>query len=190
VKALRPLAAAVIAPLVQALARAGVTPNQVTIFGAGLSGLVAIGVALGGQRLAGALVLLAGAFDLLDGALARGTGHTSRFGAFLDSTLDRVTDAALLVGAAGRGWRAGRPVTAILAFLACVASILVSYTRARAEGLGVQGEAGFFDRPARIAVLAGALFLNRLDLGLLLIMLGASATVVQRILFVRRQLED
>ena len=189
-KSLRPLVGALTTPLVHLLARIGVTPNQLTLVGAGLSGVVALAVAFAEDRLAGALVLLAGAFDLLDGALARATGQTSRFGAFLDSTLDRVADAAMLIGAAGRGVRAGRPLTTLLAFFAFVASVLVSYTRARAEGLGVHGEAGVFDRPARIALLAGSLFINRLDLGLVLITVGATATVVQRVLFIRRQLRD
>jgi CDP-diacylglycerol--glycerol-3-phosphate 3-phosphatidyltransferase len=189
-KALRPLVAAVSAPVIGLLARTALTPNHLTLIGAALNAAVGVVVAFGDGRLGGLLVLAASAFDLLDGALARATGRVSRFGAFLDSTLDRVADAALLVGAAGRGLRAGRRQTAILAFLAFVASVLVSYTRARAESVGVEGEAGLFDRPARIITLAAGLVFNRLDLALSVIALGATVTVVQRVRFVRQQLGD
>lgn len=188
--ALRPLVTALSAPLIGVLARTPLTPNHLTIVGAALNAGVALVVAFGDRRLAGALVLAGSAFDLLDGALARATGRVSRFGAFLDSTLDRVADAALLVGAAWRGLRADRPWTALLAVLALVASLLVSYTRARAESVGVKGEAGLFDRPARILTLAAGLVFNRLELALTVIALGATATVVQRVRFVRRQLGD
>ncbi|GIW06703.1 MAG: hypothetical protein KatS3mg060_1508 [Dehalococcoidia bacterium] len=189
-KALRPLVGSITAPLIRALASSPITPNQLTIIGAGLNGLVAVVIARGDGRLAGVAVLLASAFDILDGALARATGRTTRFGAFLDSSLDRVADGVLLLGAAGRGLRFGSGRTALLAFAAFIASVLVSYTRARAESIGVTGETGLFDRPARIVVLAAGLMLNRLELALLTVTLGAAVTVVQRILSVRRQLGD
>ncbi|MCS6801235.1 MAG: CDP-alcohol phosphatidyltransferase family protein [Chloroflexota bacterium] len=187
-KALRPLAARLTAPLLGALARTPITPNQLTVVGAAVNAAVAVVIAVGENRVAGILVLLASAFDLLDGALARASGRVSRFGAFLDSTLDRFGDAALFFGTAWRGVRTGNPLLTLLAFLACVASLLVSYTRARAEGVGAKGEVGLFDRPARIVVLAAGLMTNRLPPALLLITLGAAATVIQRIVAVRQQL--
>ncbi|MFN8534521.1 MAG: CDP-alcohol phosphatidyltransferase family protein [Dehalococcoidia bacterium] len=189
-KQLRPLVATVTAPLIRLLAKTSITPNQLTVVGTALTGAVAAAVAVADGRLAGPLVLGASAFDLLDGALARSTGRTSRFGAFLDSTLDRVADGLLLFGVAVRGVRAGSTTTPLLAFVAYGASVLVSYSRARAEAVGVQGEAGFFDRPARIVTLAAGLAINRLNLALLVIAAGASATVVQRVLLVRRQLPN
>lgn len=189
-KAFRPLIGALTAPIIRALATSPITPNQLTLIGAGLNAIAALVVARADGRIAGGAVLLASAFDIFDGALARATGRTTRFGAFLDSTLDRAAEGALLAGAAARGLRAGSGRSALVAFAAFLASVLVSYTRARAESLGVKGEVGFFDRSARILVLAAGLIGNRLDLALLTVTVGATATVVQRVLAVRRQLAD
>ncbi|GIW11267.1 MAG: CDP-alcohol phosphatidyltransferase family protein [Chloroflexi bacterium] len=188
--ALRPLVAPLSAPLIRWLAATPLTPNQLTLLGLVLNGAVAAVLAFGNVRLGGVLVLLASAFDLLDGALARATGRVSRFGAFLDSTLDRVAEGLLFLGLAGRGARHGESGLPLWAFLASATSLLVSYSRARAEGLGVRGEAGLFDRPARVVTLAVGLLLGQGRLALVLITLGAALTVLQRIVAVRQQLPD
>lgn len=188
-KTLRPLATRALDPLIALLARTPLTPNMLTVIGLGLNALVGLVIASGRTRLGGVLVLAASAFDLLDGALARKTGRTTQFGAFLDSSMDRVEEAALLLGAAGNSVRQGRPRGALLAFLAFVGSVMVSYTRARAEGLGLKGEAGIFDRPARIVTLAAGLILNLTGPALWLISALTGVTVVQRIRYVRRQLQ-
>ena len=178
---LRQLAHATLDPLVALLARTGARPDQVTVLGTLFS--VAAGLAFfdGRSRLAAGLLLLSGLCDILDGQLARRRGVGSRFGAFFDSTLDRVAEAAVLAGIMGFYLRnlhalvfqssdalaqmaAGLdPVTwAVMAFtalLALVASFMVSYTRARAEGLGLACKVGWFERPERISllILAGLL---------------------------------
>jgi CDP-diacylglycerol--glycerol-3-phosphate 3-phosphatidyltransferase len=190
VKNLRPLVTTVTKPLIDALAATSITPNQLSVVGLALAAGVGAVIAFGNQRLGAVLVLAASAFDLLDGALARATGRTSQFGAFLDSSFDRIAEALLLLGVATRAIRAEDRATPLLAFAAYVASVMVSYTRARAEGIGVKGEAGLFDRPARIVTLAAGLFTGWVKLALIVITIGASATVVQRLRYVRRQLEE
>ena len=162
-------------PAVNLLERTHARPDQVTILGTLLS--VAAGIAFfqGHARIAATLLLGSGLCDILDGQLARRLGPESRFGAFLDSTLDRLGEAAVLAGIAGfylrnllalvyrsddaiRQMEAGlEPDTwAIMAFVAVLAltgSLLVSYTRARAEGLGLECKVGWFERPERLALL-------------------------------------
>lgn len=141
-------------PLALAMGRAGLTPNALTVLGfAGVC--VAAGLAATGQWIAAGVVgLLFAAFDMFDGALARATGRVSRFGAFLDSTLDRAGEAALYAGiVAGTAGVTDR-VLPLLASLAMTAAFLVSYTRARAEGLAFGGDVGIAPRGERVVVLA------------------------------------
>jgi len=139
----------------------------------------------------GLVVLLAGAFDLLDGPLARATGKTSRFGAFLDSTLDRLSEAAVLAGILAYYAYHEENWESLLAFGTFVGSVMVSYLRARAEGLGVKCEVGIFTRAERVVVMSiGLMFGQRFDLAIP-IMLGiitalAFVTVIQRLIHVQR----
>jgi CDP-diacylglycerol--glycerol-3-phosphate 3-phosphatidyltransferase len=132
--------------------------------------------------------------DILDGALARAGGKTTPFGAFLDSTTDRVGEAAML-GAIGLVFaRYGHTIALALAFAAVAGSILVSYARAKAEGLGLRGDVGLGSRAERVVVITGGLVLAPISIWLLvgaIALLAATAwlTVVQRILFVRKQLQ-
>ncbi len=140
-------------PLARALGRAGLTPNGLTVIGfAGVcaaAGLAATGNWIG----AGIVGLLFAAFDMLDGGLARATGRVSRFGAFLDSTLDRAGEGVLYAGiVAGTASVADRALPA-LAGLAMIAAFLVSYTRARAEGLGFGGDVGVAPRAERVVIM-------------------------------------
>lgn len=184
-------------PLARVLARAGVSPDAVTI--TGTLGVVAAGLVLfpTGHLLAGTLVIAVLAFaDTLDGIMARLTGRSGPWGAFLDSTLDRVADAALFGGLVvyytGRG--DDRP-TALLA-LACLAlGAVVPYVRARAEGLGLRADVGLAERADRIAVaLLGTLLVGlgapTAALTAVLGVLAAASllTVAQRVVVVRRQL--
>ena len=178
-----------LAPLSAALERAGATPTAVTVTGLGLSFVGAVVVA--GSRLrAGALLLvLSGICDTLDGSLARRSGTASRFGAFLDSTFDRVAElayfSALVIYYAGGGAWSGMMILFTLAALA--GSFLTSYTRARAEGLGLECRVGLLERPERVALLVAGLFLGPLVLGPVIVLLAVMSmyTVVQRILHVR-----
>ena len=172
------------------LARAGVSPNTLTIIGLCLNALVALVLSLGHPVLGGALVLVANAFDMLDGAVARVSGKGTRFGAFLDSTVDRYAEALLYLGVLAWLFSVGDAASLLAGYLAIVGSLMVSYARARAEGLGVEGEVGWLPRPERILLLAiGLLFYQYLLTPVLwLLALLTNVTVTQRMLYVRERL--
>jgi CDP-diacylglycerol---glycerol-3-phosphate 3-phosphatidyltransferase len=193
-------------PIALLLGRLGLTPNALTIVG--FLGTCAAAVAAASQSwvLAGVLVLAFGIFDLFDGALARATGQASTFGAFLDSTLDRTGESLVLAGVAYGCAAGGFAAGSGLAAIALTFASMVTYTRAKAEALGVHGEVGVAPRPERLVVLAAGLVLAGILGGLgagaelrggsvaLTIALGVIAvlsaiTVIQRILHVRRQLD-
>ena len=140
-------------PLAAALARAGVTPNALTVTGLLLSIAVGVLLALGYEVRGGLLFLFAGLFDTLDGAVARQTNRVTVFGGFLDSTLDRYAEAfvfgGLLITYTGRGL----VIEAGLVYAVIIGSLMVAYARARAEGLGLDCEVGWLQRPERIALL-------------------------------------
>src|SRR5512145_1225302 len=143
-----------VGPIARGLIRSGVHPNTITTIGTLF--VVGSGVAFGvGQiQIGGLLLLLSGIFDILDGQVARQGGKTTTFGAFYDSTLDRVGESAIFTGLAIHFLRGGVPaervVAAVLAaIVALAASMLVSYTRARAEGLGIDCRVGFAARAER-----------------------------------------
>jgi CDP-diacylglycerol--glycerol-3-phosphate 3-phosphatidyltransferase len=148
--------------LMSALRRLPVTPNQITVVGTALTFLAA-GLTAGGQLFwAGLVLAFAGTFDILDGALARSTRRSYPYGAFLDSTLDRYSEAAMYIGLAAYFISAGGPLQRwlVLATAAALAgSFLVSYVRARAQSLGFTCETGIFARPERVvATVVGLLF--------------------------------
>jgi len=173
------------------LASLGFTPNGLTLLGLVLNVLVAWVLALGHPALGGVLVLVANAFDMLDGALARVSGKGSRFGAFFDSTLDRYAEALVYLGVMTWIFHLGDAGLLLAAYLSLVGSFMVSYSRARAEGLGVQGEVGLLPRPERILLLALALILHQYLLAPLLWLLAVMTnfTTLQRILYAKKALE-
>jgi CDP-diacylglycerol--glycerol-3-phosphate 3-phosphatidyltransferase len=141
-----------IGPVARALASAGVSANAVTIAGGVLS-VVGAGLLAGGMPLPALVVLLIGTVaDTLDGQLAKASGGGTRLGAFLDSTVDRVADGALFVGAAAAGANLGQPLLLWSSLVALVASFLVPYVRAKAESLGVNASIGPAPREARIVI--------------------------------------
>jgi CDP-diacylglycerol---glycerol-3-phosphate 3-phosphatidyltransferase len=146
-------------PLARALVRAGVTANSLTVAGAILNAGVAATIAAGWFPASGVLLLAANALDMLDGAVARTSGRASPFGAFLDSTLDRYAEIVVFVGLVGWFASQGNWHGEVLTVLALAGSLMVSYTRARAEGLGLRGEVGLLPRPARLIALAVGLVL-------------------------------
>ncbi|HYN89218.1 MAG TPA: CDP-alcohol phosphatidyltransferase family protein [Ardenticatenaceae bacterium] len=172
------------------LARFRVSPNFLTLVGFGF--MVAIGLVLarGQFVLGGLLIILAGIFDALDGGLARATGQVTRFGAFLDSTLDRWAEAALYAGLLWYYSEQSAPVEVMLVYATIIGSLLVSYTRARAEGLGLELKEGWFTRFERIALLVLALFVNQMLIGLVLLAFFSNLTAIQRILAVRTKLNQ
>jgi CDP-diacylglycerol--glycerol-3-phosphate 3-phosphatidyltransferase len=141
--------------LMKAIGRVPVTPNQVTVVGLTLTFVAAGLVAFGHLRWAGLALIVAGSFDILDGALARSTQASYPYGAFLDSTLDRYSEGAIYLGLAAYFVTIGGPLQKwlVLATLAALAgSFLVSYVRARAQSLGFTCETGLFARPERVVV--------------------------------------
>jgi len=165
-------------------ARTGVTPNTLTLLG--FVGMAVAGAlcAAGSFFFAGVVVAASCIFDALDGALARASGTASVFGAFLDSFLDRYAEAAVYAGLLVHYAWAGAPSGAVAAFLAAIGSLMVSYARARAEGLGIECRAGFFARPERLAVLIAGLVTGLVLPALVILSVATNATAVRRLLHV------
>ena len=175
----------VIDPIAGVLARTPVTPNALTLIGAGLNALVAWIAASGNLALAGIVLLLSGLFDSLDGALARRTGTTSKFGAFLDSTLDRYSEGLILFGLLVYASDRGLLLEQRLVYVTLVGSLLISYTRARAEGLGIDCKVGLLTRMERFLIMSAMLISGQITLGLILLAILTHVTVLQRVLHVR-----
>ena len=175
-------------PMLLALQRLKVTPNQVTITGIVLN--VAAAALLVADHLiyAGIVFLLAGCFDMLDGALARLAQKVTPFGAFLDSTLDRVSEGVVMAAIAYLLAVEGRALDAALVVLALLGAILVSYTRARAESLGVECKVGLMSRPERVILIALGLFFNVLPYVIYIMLALTTVTVIQRVVHTYRQL--
>jgi len=162
------------------LFRRPIDPNLLTVFGAFVSLLAAAAFAVGWFVAGGVIVLLGGFFDLVDGVVARHHGTTTRFGAFLDSTLDRLVDMALLLGIALYFARVGRPEVVLLAGVALIAVVLVSYSKACAERYVPEIKVGFFERGERVGLLAAGGILGLVVPALWVIAIGSSVTVIQR----------
>jgi CDP-diacylglycerol--glycerol-3-phosphate 3-phosphatidyltransferase len=164
-------------------------PNALTVSGALVSTGAAAAFAAGWPIAGGVLILAGGFFDLVDGVVARHRGIATRFGAFLDSTLDRWVDAVLLVGISVNFARAGAPQHVALAGLALSLTILVSYSKARAELVLPQFEIGLLERAERVVILAvGALF-GLLVAALWIIAIGSAITAAQRIALAYREMQ-
>ncbi len=179
-------------PVVRLLAKTPITPSAITWFGFLLAAGAAALIITEHLFAAGFVVLVAGFFDILDGALARRTNQTTRFGAVLDSTLDRLSEAVLLLGIIVLYVRGGFIVGILLAGVALPSSLLVSYIRARAESLGLECEVGLFTRAERTIVLALGLLLSQIDYAFLVIALAIIVvfsffTIGQRLIYVWQQ---
>jgi CDP-diacylglycerol--glycerol-3-phosphate 3-phosphatidyltransferase len=175
-----------------ALGRLGLTPNALTVIGSVLTGCVGLLAAQGWFLAAGLGLWLFSLTDTLDGALARATGRVSVFGAFLDSVCDRYAEAGVFLGLVWWYQSLGDALGVALAYLSIIGSLMVSYARARAEGVGFQAaEVGWFQRPERIALLGVGFLLASLQPAALLVVLAAltlltTLTVLQRVRHVAR----
>ncbi|MFQ5872823.1 MAG: CDP-alcohol phosphatidyltransferase family protein [Dehalococcoidia bacterium] len=185
-KARRVLYSGVVDPAAHLLAGTGLTPNKVTLAGGALSVAAGLAVSRGYLFAGGVLVLASGALDLLDGALARVMGKKSKFGAVLDSTLDRVSEASVLFGLLVLYTGIGSTPRVLLVYGTLVGSVLVSYIRARAEGEGVDCRVGVLTRSERTIIMALGLLLGRVPPALLTLALLSYVTAGQRLLHVRR----
>jgi CDP-diacylglycerol--glycerol-3-phosphate 3-phosphatidyltransferase len=173
-------------PVARALLRAHVRPNHLTLVGLGVSILAACAFAQGNLRTGAVLLTLAGLFDFFDGSLARLANSVSAFGAFLDSVVDRYSDLVVLLGVVLYYHRGADTTGVFLTIGALVGTIMTSYTKARAQSIGVACEIGLIERPERLIVLiAGAAF-NVLTPAMIALAVLTNLTALQRILYTRR----
>lgn len=159
-------------------------PNTVTFVGVLVTLMVPVEMGKSDWLGAGLWLLAAGFFDLLDGSLAREVKVSSTFGAFWDSTLDRVSESLVFAGFLLYYYQHQQPGLFLTAFSVSILSLLVSYTRARAEGLGINCEVGILPRPGRVLILAFGFLANLPTGALLLVGVLTLVTVVQRVLWV------
>lgn len=172
-----------LAPLIKILTKSGISPNSFTLAGVIITSMAAAALILGNPRVGGLLILIGGLCDSIDGSLARSCGKATRFGALLDSAIDRYSEFAMFFGIITYFMRMQDYYTSVVAFLALCGSIMVSYCRARAESLGFESQAGFMQRAERIVFLgSGALFHPVLfKLSIWLVAIFANFTAFQRI---------
>jgi len=185
-------------PIAVAMGKVGLTPNALTLIGFGIAIIAAFVAAAQLWILAGVLVVFGGVFDLFDGALARATGKAGPLGAFMDSVFDRWGEGIVYVGIVAGCIAAGDQTAAILAAAALTSAFMVSYARAKSEGLGFtpgtgMAAVGLMPREVRLVILSLGLILTdgpdikAIEFALAIIAIGATITVIQRILHVRAQ---
>jgi len=195
-------AMAIINAMVRVLSSAGIPPNVLTTIGVVIN--LGCGVLFGFGEFfwAGIVLIVANLFDMLDGNVARLSGRVTRYGSFLDSTLDRLSDMGCFIGIMvfyARLTEQHSTLNVLLGGIGMVASVLVSYTTARSEALGVKANIGFLQQPERVVLLIiGALstwnwssqnwFANRMPQVLWVLAVGSVWTLVQRMIFIRREL--
>src|SRR5260221_4909786 len=187
-----------VALIIQPLARLRVTPNTLTVIGLLLSALTALVIALGFLLVGGLLVLFAGIFDMFDGAMARVRNAATTFGAFLDSMLDRYSESIILLGLLcyvlqrpdlhDAFWPAQHEQTWMIVFIfvAVVGSLMVSYAKARAEGLGLECKTGLLARPERVVILTIGLLTGAVIWALVVLAIFSNVTAVERIVHIWR----
>lgn len=187
-------------PIALAMGRAGLTPNALTLIGFAITAVGSLLVGLQFWVVGGIVVFLGGVFDMFDGTLARATGQTSPLGAFMDSTFDKAGEIIVFLGVTAGMLAAGAADPPILVAAAAMgASIMVSYARAKSDGLGFSSgmglaAVGIMPREVRLVIISIGIVLTGTSIGLTaielalgVILVGAVITVVQRILFVRSQ---
>src|SRR5215831_10712363 len=170
--------------------RFGMRPNHLTLLGLGVSFLAAMAFVAGRTRYAGVLLILAGLCDFLDGSLARASGQVSAFGAFLDSVIDRYSDLIVLLGIVVLFAQTPHARGAIVAMAGLIGSMMVSYTKARAESIGVRCTVGMMERPERMICLIVGALLDLLEPALWVLAVLANLTAIQRIAFTWRATRD
>lgn len=176
----------ILQPIAKQLHMWGIHPDAITIVGTLIVGVAALFIAQGELLIGGVIVLVGIPLDALDGAVARLSGQSSPFGAFLDSTLDRYADGFLLGALAVYGMRQDDEVILLLALVSLVGAYLISYARARAEGLGLSCSIGLFSRFERTVVLLVLLLSGWVMPLLVVLAIGTHFTALQRIWHVRQ----
>ncbi len=173
-------------PIARLLLRAHVRPNHLTILGLGVSVAAAHAFFQGRFRVGAMLLAVAGLFDFFDGSLARLAGRDSPFGAFLDSVVDRYSDLLVLLGIVLFYERSDDAVGVFFTMITLVGTVMVSYTKARAQSVGVPCDIGLMERPERMIVLIGGGLFGLLTPAMIALAILTNVTAVQRILHVRR----
>ena len=168
-------------PVARLLSGSRIRPNQLSCLGLGVSVIAAVAFAAGHGRWGGLLLALAGALDILDGAVARASAQVSPFGAFLDSVLDRYSDLLVLSGICLLFARLGRLPDLVVTLLALAGTLMVSYTRARAESVGVECRVGLMERGERLITLILGALLDLLVPAVWIVAIGANLTAIHRI---------
>ena len=176
----RSLLSRIIAPVIDGMIALRITPSMITI--AGLIGCIPamILVSQGNLLLGGIIFFVSSLLDLFDGALARKSNSSSDRGALLDSVADRVSEALIMAGILYFGWSIQDKSIVLFSFGSVVGSLLVSYIRARAEGLGLNLSDGWFTRPERVILISGLLLFNLVSQGLILLTILTFFTALQR----------
>jgi CDP-diacylglycerol--glycerol-3-phosphate 3-phosphatidyltransferase len=171
--------------------RMGLGPNSLTFIGLGLNGLASWALAEGEWLQGASLIILAGFFDILDGAVARNCQEISSFGSFLDSIIDRYSDLSLLVGLLIFYSRQGSTLYQVLVGLSLMGTALVPYTRARAERFVPRCNVGIMERPERILLLFfGAAIPSIMPIVIWILAIFTNVTVIHRVLYTRRSMEN
>jgi phosphatidylglycerophosphate synthase len=170
------------------LFRLPLNPNLLSVLGVVISLGSAVSFAQGALPLGGLLLWAGGFFDVLDGAVARHNGTSSSFGAFLDSTLDRLVDMAVLLGILIHYAQAGELGLALLAGLASIAAVLVSYAKARAESIVSEFNGGIMERFERVVLLVAGALTGYLPLCLGIVAAGSAITAIQRVVMAYREM--
>jgi len=179
----------IIQPIIDIFIKAQINPNTFTTIGFIVSLFAAYFFGAGSLRAGGALLLFAGIFDIFDGRIARATGQVTKFGALYDSTLDRYSEVIVFFGIAYYFIVSNHMLASVAAFIALGGSIMVSYVRARAEGLGFSCKVGIMQRPERIVTLGitSLIHLYVFIAGIVFVAIFANITAIQRIYYVWAQ---
>jgi len=167
-------------PMARFISATGVSPNVITVIGFLLMVGVAVVLAWGHLLLGGILITAVALFDAVDGTLARMMGRTSRFGAFLDSTLDRFSEAVIFLGLFIYLSGQNQKLELLLIYATVVGSLMVSYARARAEGIGIPLKEGLFTRFERVFLLVVGLLFNQLTFVLWVLAIFSNLTAKRR----------
>lgn len=171
-------------------ARKTLSPNLLTLCGAIFGVLSALCIALDRLMLGALLLLISGIFDLMDGAVARGTNNVTSFGGFLDSVLDRYTDLLLMCGILVFFLRKGAQLEVLVTFMAAMGVAIIPYARARAEAARLSCKTGLLERPERLIILFCGLIFNVLQYAMFFLALFTHVTVIQRVLYTKRKASD
>ena len=176
-------------PLLPIVSKTRLTPNCLTWFGLAINIIAAWLIAINNLLIAGLLVLFSGLLDILDGSLARYTNKTTIFGSLLDSSFDRLSEGIVLFGILFLYLRNGNELGIYIVFGVLVSSYLVSYVRARAEGLGFECKVGLFTRTERVIILSLGLLINQVFIALIILLVFSFFTFGQRLFYLYRQIK-